>query len=74
MELILAGKEDDRLKWQVPGRRVRVQIGQVLPETGLARQTIEGRRRRFREQLDKALADMGWNPVPGHYNTYEKLP
>jgi hypothetical protein len=73
-ELILAGKEDDRLKWQVPGRRVRVQIGKVIPGTGIARQTFEGRRRRFREHLDKALADVGWNPVRGRYNTYENTP
>ncbi len=72
-ELILAGKEDDRLKWQVPGRRVRVQIGKVIPRTGIAKQTLEGRRRRFREHLEKALARVGWKPVHGRHNTYEKI-
>ncbi len=53
--LILAGAHDDRLKWSADGTTVKVQIGRIVPADS-ARQTVTGRRRRFRAALDDELA------------------
>jgi hypothetical protein len=54
--LILAGANDDRLKWSPDRATVKVQIGRVIPADSAARQTVTGRRRRFRSALDEELA------------------
>jgi hypothetical protein len=53
--LILAGAEDDRLKWSVDRSVATVRIGKVIPAESAARQTVTGRRRRFRAALDREL-------------------
>ena len=53
--LIFGRKEDDRLKWQ-DDNTVRVLIGKVIPEDGVAaKQTISSRRKRFRKELNNIL-------------------
>jgi hypothetical protein len=53
--LILAGVEDDRLKWSADLSVATVQIGKVIPAESAARQTVTGRRRRFHAALDREL-------------------
>ena len=67
-ELIVAGRHDERLKWNTDGR-VRVLIGKIFPEASAVKQTREGRRRRFREALTQILATHGWHEVTA--NTYK---
>ena len=55
--LILAGAEDDRLKWSADRSVATVRIGKVIPAESAARQTVTGRHRRFRAALDHELAD-----------------
>jgi hypothetical protein len=54
--LIVNSVDDDRLKWSADRTVVTVRIGVIVPEGSAARQTITGRRRRFREALDQELA------------------
>jgi hypothetical protein len=69
--LIVAGKEDRRLKWRGKSR-VRLFVGEVLPEHSAVKQTLAGRRRRLRQAMQNALAAHGWQEI-GLY-TYEKMP
>lgn len=64
-QLILAGKEDAGVKWNGPNE-VRVQVGKILPEGSAVKETLAGRRKRFREELQKALAGTGWEEVTAH--------
>jgi hypothetical protein len=57
--LIVSRKEDDRLRWYEDGR-VRVLIGKVLPEGSAVKQTLAGRRKRFRAAVKEQLAGEGW--------------
>ena len=54
--LIIAGANDDRLKWSADRATVKVQIGRIIPADSAARQTVTGRRRRFQSALDDELA------------------
>jgi hypothetical protein len=53
--LIVDGTDDDRLKWSSDGSVATVRIGVIIPADSAARQTVSGRRRRFRAALDEAL-------------------
>jgi hypothetical protein len=64
---IAAEAADPRLRW-LGTEVVRVQIGQIVPDSGPA-QTVQGRRRRLREALTAALAARGWSAAEGP-NTY----
>jgi hypothetical protein len=56
----IVGREaDDRLRWLEDGR-VRVEVGRIFPGQSGYKQTIQGRRRRFREALIKRLSTKGW--------------
>lgn len=57
--LILKRQEDERLKWY-DDRRVRVFTSKVLPSRSAARQTLAGRRKRFRAALRERLVRDGW--------------
>lgn len=59
---VLAGRADDRLKWD-GDHRVRVLIGKVLPARSAVQQTLAGRRKRLREALARSLAPAGWRMV-----------
>ena len=60
--LITEGTKDDRLRWRDDGI-VQVQIGKVIPEESLPKQTIQGRRKRFRKALEEILEPKGWEVV-----------
>jgi hypothetical protein len=52
-----------------PDGRVRVQISTIIPNDGF-KQTISGRRKRFRKALEERLAQHGWESVS--MNTYKR--
>ena len=60
-QLISDRKEDDRLKWRADGS-VKVSIGRLIPDFG-HKQTVQGRRKRFRQALEKRLEPTGWYTV-----------
>lgn len=69
-EAILAGRQDERLKWKGDSR-VRLLIGKVLPERSAVKQTLSSRRRRLRETLARLLAPAGWVVVRA--NVFQKV-
>jgi hypothetical protein len=69
VQAISANTEDPRLKWAKDGT-VCVRIGSVI--SGNFKQTVQGRRRRFRQLLDPALEAIGWTKV--RVNCYRKNP
>jgi hypothetical protein len=68
--LIVAGQEDDRLTWNKDGS-VRVRVGKILPEGSAVKQTLAGRRKRFRAALGERLAGEGW--MEARANVYQRL-
>ena len=60
---IVGRRMDDRLQWYKNGR-VRVLTGKVLPDSG-AKQTREGRRKRFHKALAELLGKAGWTALGG---------
>lgn len=60
--LILSHRVDSALKWYQDGR-VEVLSGKLIPAEGVARETLAGRRRRFRLGLEAALKPNGWTRV-----------
>ena len=64
---IVAGEDDECLKWSDGGRCVKVIAGVALPAMGAYRQTLEGRRRRFRKDLQELMTAAGWDLVSGYY-------
>jgi hypothetical protein len=66
--LIVDRQQDSRLKWNSDGS-VRVLIGKILPSDSAENQTLQGRRKRFRTELERLLANQGWHEVrPNVYN------
>jgi hypothetical protein len=63
---ILSRQRDEYLKW-FPDGHVLVSIGKLIPVGG-PKQTIAGRRKRFRTALDAILKENGWEKVRA--NTY----
>jgi hypothetical protein len=59
---ILAGRADDRLKWQGE-ETVRVLMTKIFPRDSGYMQTITGRRQRLRTALQTLLADAGWREI-----------
>lgn len=63
---------DDTLEWSREGRRVRIKIGEVVPNTNT--QTTAARRTRFASALEPMLRKEGWALVPGSRpHTYERV-
>lgn len=60
VRIIVSGQADDRVKRLADGR-VRVVAGKVIPDDGGPKQTLQGRRKRFRADLEKHLAKHGWS-------------
>ena len=60
--LIRNHRVNDKLKWDTDGS-VLVKISQVIPNTGGPKQTLEGRRGRFRKLLKENLGPYGWRQV-----------
>jgi hypothetical protein len=57
-ELIKNRKADPRLKWK-SSDEARVQIGEVIPND-CPKQTLVGKRRRFKKALQESLQPHGW--------------
>lgn len=57
-------REDERLKWVDDGS-VRVVIAKVVPDAGF-RQTVDGRRKRFRNALEELVVQAGGERVSGY--------
>jgi len=65
-EKILARAPDARLTWYSPDS-AKVNIAAIIPSIG-PKQTITGRRKRFREELGSMLEPHGWKKTrPNHY-------
>lgn len=62
VQIIIDHQEDERLIWKEDAS-VHIQIGKILPEGSAAKQTIAGRRKRFRKIVDELLANAGWQKV-----------
>ncbi len=60
--MIFAGTDDPRLKWR-DDNSVRIQIDEVIPADGLAKDTVSCRRKRFRTALTQKLGEAGWSEV-----------
>jgi hypothetical protein len=71
VERILTGTEDSRLKWSKDRQSVRVLVREFIK--GEFKQTQEGRRRRFRNDLDAALRARGWEEVSGKLDRYRPM-
>src|SRR5262249_6924088 len=71
---ILSGVSDPRLQWKESGDVVQFDIGKVIPGEDSFKQTLSGRRTRFKKALDSRLLDKGWEFVAkfGHYWRYRK--
>ncbi len=57
-DIIVNRSEDERVKWSGESC-VRVIAGKTIPDIG-PKQTVEGRRRRFRAKLKESLLALGW--------------
>ena len=57
--LIVEHKKDLRLKWSNENE-VKILIGKIIPEDSAVKQTVAGRRKRFRKCLKERLAPHGW--------------
>jgi hypothetical protein len=70
--LLRVGADDERLTWYADRARVRVVVSRVIPEVD-PKQTVAGRRKRFRSALREAMISSGWTEVSGTSpNTYER--
>lgn len=68
-EAILNGQESASLK-RYPDGRVKVLISALLPHGDDFKQTVAGRRKRFRAALEALIKDKGWSEVST--NTYQR--
>jgi hypothetical protein len=59
---IVAGRGDQRLKWQ-SGETVRILMAKILPYDSGYMQTVNGRRKRLREVLERLLSEKGWQEI-----------
>lgn len=74
VSLILNRKEDSRLKWNKNGS-VRIAIGNIIPASSAVAQTLAGRRKRFRGEVDRLLTDHGWEPKSNYlYTPPQEIP
>jgi hypothetical protein len=68
-DAILAGRTDERLKWDGDSR-VRLVIGEVLPDRSAVTETLAGRRKRLRVAVARLVESGGWRMVAA--NVFEK--
>jgi len=59
---ITQGQGDERIVWQGPGT-VRIVLSAIFPSGSGCRQTVEGRRKRFKQALIPLLEECGWRQV-----------
>ena len=70
VEAVSAGRDDPRLKWSEDRFTVTIIAGKVIPDDG-PKETVKGRRRRFREALMAEMLGSGWE---GGYYSFSKVP
>jgi hypothetical protein len=70
-EAILKNQESASLK-RYPDGRVKVLISALIPQEGAFKQTVAGRRKRFRAALAALIQEHGWSEVAT--NTYQRRP
>lgn len=63
VRLVQAGADDPRLRWPADRSTVRVLASRAVPADGY-KQTVEARRRRFRDAVNARLAAAGWVQTP----------
>ncbi|WP_395739414.1 hypothetical protein [Prosthecobacter sp.] len=68
-EAILNNQESAFFK-RSPDGRVRILISDVVPSEGAFKQTVSGRRKRFRAALEALIKPHGWSEIST--NTYKK--
>ena len=63
--------QDDQCLERLPNGSVRVHVGVLIPATSTAKQTVQGRRKRFWRALEKTTRDRGLVPGarPPHVRT-----
>jgi len=68
-QLMRDGADSDMLEWSRDRTSVRVLTGRVIPSSSGAKQTVEGRRKRFAGALSEVLTEEGWSPSsqPGRW-------
>lgn len=66
---IVASENARSLNWIEPHRVVCVLVGNLIPSEG-PKQTLAGRRKKFREELTKILTGFGWREMRA--NVYSK--
>ena len=64
-QLVSDRSSDHRLNWYEDGS-VRVHVGKIIPKDDTPKQTLVGRRKRFRAALVKVLQDKGWEEKTRH--------
>jgi len=57
--LIVEHKKNSQLKWSNENE-VKILIGKIIPEDSAVKQTVAGRRKRFRKCLEQRLSPHGW--------------
>ena len=60
--LILEQRKDSRLKWSENGS-VQIVTGNIIPTGSACKQTIQSRRKRFREEVERLLLEHGWQKL-----------
>ena len=68
--LIVAKHEDHRLQWHEDGS-VKVLVGKIIQESSALKQTLAGRRKRFRKALLERLGAEGWG-LSAHPYTFSR--
>lgn len=63
--LVVENQRDNQLEWGADGS-VRILIENILPHNSAGKQTLTGRRKRFREEIEKLLTAQGWEKI-GNY-------
>lgn len=65
--IIVKRKDSKKLKWSDDKTSVRLIIGGIIPDD-TAKQTVAGRRKRFRRDLTEFLQEYGWQEIyPNKY-------
>jgi len=70
--LIIEFQDSEKLKWSEDKTAVKIVISRIIPDD-TAKQTVAGRRKRFRRDLTELLQKHGWAEVrPNYYTLLDK--
>jgi hypothetical protein len=59
VDAVVRSADEPWLSWSADRLSVRVIIGELIPDDGF-KQTVQGRRKRFKTKLDEFLSAVGW--------------